>query len=566
MASLLALLEALGPRGLCMMDEITCLWHAARVRDHGLWELAWGNGTLTRWVQGHLLALGADWRSIHAPILAAMLLQAWAIARLGRRLGGPLVAQGALLAVLLSATFMVQARSVLPFAELPAIVSLAAVLALEGRGYAWLGGAVAALGLLEYEGLLFAYPGLLAFLLLERRIRPKTWLRFGAGFAIGLLLVLAAVWPSLHDWWAYRLSHNAPTDALRHGRSLLQVWRWLVGGDANAYLGVRHHSAFPTWALALAALGLGLQQRRRTWLGLWCALSLGALIPFSLVFEPQRAIGALPVLALAAGFGWRWAWQKARHRPAAAWALALLPLLGFVVELRAFERSMKDFDNTYASSQAWTDLSRQKGPVLNAQLLPLGWAWESIYQGPARADSTWIWVPQLLAGDAPAWPAQALQTRSGVFVGDLLLQAPAQSPLFAELDWLRAFWLQLPDSKRGQCTRLCRAALADAPLKEPLARAALWSVFFENAVTAGQVTDEDLEHFDRENFKSSLLYQSSLARVSAQQTRLLYYFLYLQRKHAGEAKLSPAEKDLLRVPWDSLPPLPADQPQLRKPA
>jgi hypothetical protein len=561
----LALLEALGPRGLCLMDEVTCLWHAARVRDHGLWELAWGNGTLTRWVQGHLLALGANWRGIHAPILAALALQGWAVARLGRRLGGPLVAQGALLAAVLSATFMVQARSVLPFAELPAIACVAAVLALEGPAYAWLGGFIAALGLLEYEGVIFAYPGLLAFLLLERRVKSKTWLSFGAGFALGLPVVLAAVWPSLHDWWIYRLSHNEPGHAVRHGRMLAQLWHWLIGGNANAYLGVRYHSAFPAWALALAALGLGVQARRRSWLWLWCAVSLTALIPFSPVFEPHRAISALPALLLASGFGWRWAWQRARTRPVAAWALALLPLAGFAFELKAFERSMDDFDNTYVSSQAWMDLSRHPGPALNAQVLPLGWAWEAIYQGPAQGPPTWVWVPQMLASDAPPWPAQALQSRSGAFVGDLLLQAPAQDPLLAELAWLRGFWLRLPDSKRSQCTLLCRAALREAPLKQPLSRAALWSVFFEHAVTAGQVTDDDLRRFDREGFKSVLLYKNSLARADARQTRLTYWFLYLQRKHAEHPRLTFAEAGLLATPWDSLPPLPGDQPQLQKP-
>jgi hypothetical protein len=245
--------------------------------------------------------------------------------------------------------------------------------------------------------------------------------------------------------------------------------------------------------------------------------------------------------------------------------LALLPLLGFAYELRAFERSMKDFDNTYISSQAWMALSHQKGPALNAQLLPLGWAWESIYQGPATAPTIWLWVPQLLAADAPHWPFQALQSGSGAYVGDLLLQAPARDPLLAELAWLRHFWLQLPDSKRSQCTRLCREALRNGPLKQPLSRAALWSVFFEHAVTAGQVSAEDLQRFDQERFKSSLLYKSSLARSSPQQARLAYSLLFLQRKHAGDAQMTADEKSLLAVPWEALPPQPPGEPPLSKP-
>jgi hypothetical protein len=535
-AALWALLETFGPRGFALRDESMVLAGAKRFAEGGGWNPAWGRGSLTRWLQYRLMALGS-WRFLHIPILLAVVSQSALFARLGRRLGGPRVAQGALLAGVLSAAFLVQARSLLPFAVLPCLLALSMLGLLRGGAWAAAGGFVAALGLLEYEGVLLALPGLAAMSLFEPHLKDRAGRWFMLGALLALPLVLGLSLHSLQDWWRYRLMAN-PIHGDAAG-ALRRVWQWFTGGPTQPFMGVSGHSAFPLWALPLALLGLATQARRRPWLWLWFLACLAAQIPGTPIFEPQRSIAALPVLCLAAGFGWAAAWRWSRSRRGLALALLCLPVLGLALELRAFDRSMRAGQEHYNRSQAWMGFARAHGGEANldASLLPLGFAMEAVH-GSRPGLPREIWVPLDFAADAPAWPGRLMLDNAGQAT-DMVLRPPAADPLLMELAALRGTWLRFND-ERSQQAQLCREALAYRNLRSPLARLALWQVLMDNTVRAGQFTPADFDALAREHFRSPSFYQRFVQDALERDPALAGRLLQLGMRKAG-AKNFPAD-------------------------
>jgi hypothetical protein len=160
-----------------------------------------------------------------------------------------------------------------------------------------------------------------------------------------------------------------------------------------------------------------------------------------------------------------------------------------------------------------------------------------------------VWVPVDLAADGPGWPAQALLNRKGERTGDLLLQAPKSHPLLAELQWLRGFWDRLPDPEGGM-TDSCRQALQDGSVKQPLARAALWTVLLRNGPRSGHLRAADLFALQAERFQSVLLYRS--ARLYTFDARLNYDLCWIQRSVLGEKSLNASEKAVLAQDWKTL--------------
>lgn len=551
--ALWALIECLGPRGFALRDEATCVDLAQRFVTSHVWGPAWSRGSFLRWIQYHAMDWGHSWRWLHLPVLAAFTLQCWCLQRLARRFGSPLVAQGAVLAACLSAAALVQARSILPFAATPALLLLSVELAFQGPRRAALGGALLAVALAEYEGAFLALPGIALLLLTEPRLPKGRWKYFAFGVVLCFPFIFMLTMQNWQDWLMWRLRHNAPGAATGESSPfVLRLWQWLTGAEPNPYLGVWHHSSYAAWALPFVALGLATQWRKRAWLLVWMAGGLAGLIPGAFIFEPHRTIAAVPALSLAAGLGWAWAWSRSKRWPVLAPLLLLLPIAGLAWELKAFDRSMREGDYDYASSEAWLRArdSMEIRPSLQAGLLPVGRAWEAVWGPDAPNAPRLVWVPVDLAADGPGWPAQALLNRQGQRTGDLLLQAPASHPLLTELSWLRGFWDRLPDAEGGM-TDACRRALQDASVKQPLARAALWSVLLRNGPRSGHLKPADLWALKAERFQSVLLYRG--ARVYSFDPRLNYDLCWIQRLVLGEKSLNASEKTILAQDWKTLP-------------
>jgi hypothetical protein len=549
--ALLAILEAFGPHGFAGRDEIMVLEDMARRAQGGIAFPPWGNGCLLKSVQEWLWKASGSWQSAHVPVLLAMGVEAGALGWLGWQLGGRALAQGAVLAALLSATTLLQARSLLPFAILPALLSLSAALILRGRWWALLGGALLACGFLEYEGTLFALPGFAALLFLEPRLRGRRpWATSLTGFTLALAGVLYYCRAGLAEWWHFRQAYAAPLHNAAPERTLLQLSSWCFGGRPEAYLGVYGHPVPALWVLPFLGAGLILQARRRPWLILWIVAALAALLPASGAFEPQRTVAAFPALALAAGFGWKWAWTRARPRPALAWLLVTLPWLGLGLEQRALDQSMALGQERYERSQAWIAVSQDPRfhSKVDAMLMPSGLAIESVV-GPLQGPAQWVWLPGDLGDDAPPWKGVALKDSQGHFTGDALAQVPAgPQPLLADLAFLRAFWVKLP-RERPLIAIACRQALQGPALKTPVARASVWMTLILWGVPVGSFSIDDLKALDAEGFKSPRFYRASTTPAMAKDLRLYYWFLWLMRRHAGAERMTPGEREFLAQNW-----------------
>ena len=553
--ALMALAEAMGPRGFSGRDEILVLEDLAR-RHYGGASLPWGNGAILKQLQAWAWSLSGSWVSLHWPVQVALGVQAWALAAIGRRLGGPRVAQGAVLASLLSATALLQARSLLPFAALPALISVALLLSLRGGAWALAGAALLACGFLEYEAVAFALPGFAAFLIFEPRLRGKA--RLGAallGFGLALAAILVGCRSYLAEWWTVRQAYNAP---LQHWDQInvvgqLRAWAW--GGRPESYLGVIGHPFVAWWAQPLIVVGLLKQGQRRPWLVLWIAASLLALLPVGGAFEPHRTVAALPALALAAGFGWRWLWQKSRPWPAATWLLFLLPLAGFTLEELAFERSMALGHERYDRSQGLLAAARDPRfqHHVDAMLMPGGLAIEGLL-GPLQGAPQWVWLPGDFGDEAPRWPGVALYDDGHRLTGDTLAQVPARGaePLLQDLRALRRLWIDLPTQRR-EMALATRRALQSGVLQTPIARLSVWLRLIQVAVPVDALTLEDLGALRQEKFKSARFYRAATALTQGSDLRITYWLAWMIRKNCGEERLSPTERALLSVPWSQVP-------------
>jgi hypothetical protein len=558
---LYALLEALGPRGFSFRDETFCFHQALSYRAGYPWAWTWANGNLLKLLQFQLYAWTGRWQVLHLPALLALGAQAGAVYAIGKRLGGPRVAQGALLASLLSATALLQARSLLPFATLPCLLALSAALALQGPRWACLGGLVCACGFLEYEATAFALPGLAALLFFEPTLERRSAWAFAMGAGLGLGLVAWLCRDSLLEWWSYRLAYNHPWAATAGNPVAQRLGAWFLGGEPQAYLGIRDHGVLAAWALPLGLLGLGLQARRRPWLLLWVAGALAALLPASSKFEPQRAFPALIPLGLAAGFAWRALWCATPRRPWLAYALLALPLLGAAYEVSAFERSMRAGEAEYQRSQAWQRLAQDPAVAghVDAALLPVGLTFECL-NGPPRpgTPAPWVWMPSDLDHDAPHWPGQAVSYPDGRPTGDLLMQVPAGDPLRQDLEVLRPLWLQISGlrGRREPAIAACRQALAGGRLHSHLGRCAVWDFLMDACIKSDSLRVADLQALDREGIHSAFFYRARLIYSRPKDQRLSYWLCSLLRKHAGADKLQDDERQLLAQDWDQLPPAP----------
>jgi hypothetical protein len=555
---LYAALEAFGPRGFSFRDETFCFHQALSYRAGYPWTLTWANGNLLKLAQFSLYSLTHSFKALHVPALCAVLLQAASLCFIGRRLGGPRVAQGAALAILLNATALVQARSLLPFATLPALMALSVALGLQRPRLAFLGGLLLACGFLDYEATVFALPGAAAFFFFEPKLkRPAAW-AWALGLALGLAGVLWVSRHSLADWWSFRMAYNRPLETAAHNPSPQRLWCWFFGGPAEAYLGVTGHGTFALWALPLALLGLGLQAKRRPWLWLWTGGALLALVPASEKFEPQRALAGLIPLSLAAGFGWRWLWQRARTRPGLAVLALALPVFGLWQETRAFEHSMAQGQAAYQRSQVWLGLAKDPAVAgkLDAALLPIGLTLEcAVGSASDPGSAPYVWVPGDLAADAPEAPSQALHYSDGSFTGDLLLALPASAPLRQDLAWLRPFWLRLSGwrGQRQPAIEACREALLRGAVKTALARAALWDTLLDDAIQSDRLNIKDLQALDHEGLRSPHFYRTRMIYSRPKDLRLTYWFCTLLQKYAGTEKLQDDERQLLTRPWAELP-------------
>ena len=550
--ALWALLEVLGDRGFAIRDEAMAVSAAQRFVSSGIWGPSWSCGSFLRLAAALALKFGRDPRWLHAPVCLALVLELWALARLARRLGGPLVAQGAVLAAALNAAALLQSRSLLPFAVTPALLLWSVELAFQGRRRALLGGALLALACSEYEGAFLALPGLALLLGSEQRLPSGRW----RGFLLGALLAFPALFwlnsQNWQDWLRWRLAHNLPGAATGESSPfILRLWNWVQGGEPNPYLGVWHHASFALWALPFVAAGLVMQCRRRAWLAAWIAGGLAGLLPAAFIFEPHRTVAAVPALCLAAGFGWAWAWSFSKRLPWLGLALAAIPILGLAFELRAFDASMRIGDYDYERSHSWILASREapRDAPLQAGLLPLGRALEAVW-GPRRQGAEWVWVPTELAADAPAWPGRALLKAGSQEPADFLALPPAGHPLLAELSDLRQFWDHLPDAE-GPAALACRQALEGPDLTQPLSRAAVWSVLLRSGILSRTLRPFDLEALERERLKSVLLYRN--AALFSFDLRLNYRLSAIQRAVLGEKSLNAKEKALLAQPWENLP-------------
>ena len=552
---LYAVLELLGPRAFCIRDETFCFHQALIFRSTGPLAIAWGDGNILKFFQYTAYQMSGRWRAMHLPVLGALVAQGWALYSIGFRLGGRRVAQGALLAALLSATALLQARSLLSFAILPGLLSVAVALILRGGIWAWVGGALFSAGFLDYEATLFALPGLAALLYLEPRLARSSSRRGLAGMLLGLALVLWACRYSLGEWWLQRMSYNLPSRHLSEQHFFGRIFAWFFGGDAQAYLGVTGHGSFATWALPLAVLGLGLQARRRPWLLVWLFGGLVAMLPASAKLEPQRAFHIVLPLSLAAGFGWRWIWWRARWRPWLAWLLLLLPVVGLGWEQRAFEQSMRAGQDLYGRSQAWSRLGHDPAFTgkIDASLMPLGFAWEALVEPPAGT-APWVWVPSDLAQELPAHEVEqrALQDAEGRFTGDLLIALPDQDPLRKDLAVLRQHWSHQARLKSDMVTGY-RRLLHDHGIKTSMGRAVLEKFLIEAGIQSDHYGLEDLQHLAQEPFKSPLLYRSMLIPTWPKDLRLSYWLCHLLEKHCGSSSLSDQERQLLSHPWAEIP-------------
>jgi hypothetical protein len=552
-----AVLEALGPRGFSFRDETFCFHQALSYRAGYPWLLTWANGNLLKLCQFKLYALSGSFQALHVPSLLAVALEAASLYFIGRRLGGPRVGQGAFLAALLSATALVQARSLLPFATLPGLLALSVALAFRRKEWAFLGGLLLASGFLDYEATAFALPGAAAFFYFEPRLKRSAAHAWALGVLVGIAAVLWVSRHSLADWWTMRTTYNAPLQASVRNPMGLRFWRWFFGGQAEAYLGVSGHGTFALWALPLAFVGLAWQGRRRAWLPLWLAGALLALVPSSQKFEPQRALAAVIPLALAAGFGWRWLWQQARSRTWLALLALALPLFGLWQEIHAFEASMLLGQRDYQRSQAWLALAKDPTVAgkVDAALLPLGLTWESALGSAANPHTApLVWVPTDLDRDAPAGQAQVLHYPDGSVTGDLLLALPETDPLRQDLAWLRPFWLRI-SGLRGQrepAIQACRSALQAGLVKTPLARAAVWDKLLDDAIQSNRLTVDDLKALDQEAFRSPFFYRARMIYTWPKDLRLTRAFCALLARHSGADKLTEDERGLLAIPWDQV--------------
>jgi hypothetical protein len=489
--------------------------------------------------------------------LLALPLQAASLYIIAKRLGGPRAGQGAALATLLSATALLQARSLLPFATLPCLLSLGLALSFQGSYWALLGGLLCASGFLEYEATAFVLPGLAALLFFEPRLKRREAWAFALGGVLGTLVVVWLCRESLTQWWAYRMAYNRPLQSVPDNPVAARLWAWFFGGKPQAYLGILDHGTFAAWALPLGLLGLGLQSRRRPWILAWILGSLLALVPASAKFEPQRALSALIPLSLAAGLGWKTVWVWTRQRPWLAWALLILPFAGAAFEIHAFERSMQAGQADYQRSQAWESLAKDPSMAgqVDASLLPLGLTLECLLGPPTPGQAPWVWLPSDLDRDAPQWPGQALRYGDGTPTGDLLMRVPLDEPLRQDLQHLRPLWLQISGlrGRRERSIPACRAALAGGQVNSHLARAAVWDFLLDACIQTNRLSVEDLRDLDSEAFRSPFFYRARLLYSWPKDLRLSYWLCYLMKKHCGAERLQDNERQLLAQAWDQIP-------------
>ena len=551
LAALYAVAEALGPRGFALRDESISLFLAQRWRLGAPLETDIGGGTLLNALQGWLLQLSGCWQALHLPVLAAWLLEAWTIAQVARRLGGPRAAQGAWFAAWLGAASLLQARSLLHFALLPAFLAAALALSFGPLWCGFLAGVLCACGLLEYEAILFALPGLAAFTLFEPRLkRAQRWAPW-VGFAIAAPCALWLARASLSGWWAYRTANNGPAGGQSWGRALVE---WAFGGEPAAYLGVWHHASFAAWALPLAAWGLWSQARRRPWLWVWLGSGFLTLLAAAGPLEPQRAIAAWPALVVATGFGWREAWVRARRHRSAALLLIALPVLGFAWEVRAFEASMAHGRADYARSLAWIQYHHDPGaPVVDGSLMPAGLSFEATRPGKGRGVPSRVWVPVELAaelGDSP-WKAESLGQAGSPSAPDLLVQVPADDPLWEDLRQLRPVWVRTPVRDRLAYARALRAVLPR--LKTPLARAAVLRHLLEQVAPLGLLNADDLKALYAAKLRSPWVFNYALEFAPRYDQRLTWHLSWLKRRAGGDAALSPFELQVLAADYARLP-------------
>lgn len=555
LAALYAVAEALGPHGFTVRDESISLFLAQRWRLGAPLETDIGGGTLLYALQGWAFQLSGAWQSLHWPVLAAWLFQGCAISAVAKRLGAQRAAQGAFFAAWLAAAALLQARSLLHFAMLPAFLSAALLLSFGPLYCGILAGAIVAAGLLEYEAILFALPGIAAFTLLEPRLkRSQRWAPW-LGFALAAPVALWLARRSLFGWWTYRLANNgpaAPGHAWGHA-----LWQWAFGGEPEAYLGLWHHSSFAAWALPFVAWGLWSQGRRRPWLWIWAAFGLLTLLAAADPLEPQRAIAAWPALVLACGFGWREAWLRARRQRALALLLIALPVLGFAWELRAFDASMLHGKAQYTRSLAWIQMNRDAAaPRIDGSLMPAGLSWEATRPGPALASFDRVWVPVELALELPegsqSAPPLSLGADSSSGAPDLLVALKPQDPLWSDLALLRRIWVFTPVRDRLAYARALREALPK--LQTTLGRAAALRHLLEQVGPLGLLKLEDLQALYAAKIKSPWVFHYVLDFTPRYDLRLTWHLCWLLRQAGGDEALSPTQRALLATDYQSLKP------------
>lgn len=557
-AALYALLEALGPRGFSIRDESLGVFMAQRWRLGAALEANVGAGTFLGALQAWLLQLSGSLQALHVPVLAAWAMEGLALSAVANRLGASRASQGAFFAAWLGAASLVQARSLLHFAMLPAFLSVALWLSFGSLLSGLLAGALVAASFLEYEAVLFALPGLAAFTYFEPRLKRR-WAPW-AGFFLALPFVLFVARHSFVSWFTYRLLNNHPLpNAVVGGLSFSQrLGQWFFGGQPDAYLGVWQHASFAAWALPPALWGFWTQRSRRPWLALWAVGGLLALLPAADPLEPQRAIAALPAFVLAAGLGWRELWVRFRHQRSVGLLLIALPVLGWAWEIKAFDASMRHGQALYARSQQWLALQRAPAtPHFDAALLPVGLAWEATRPGAPLKRFDTVWVPVELARDlgAVAWPAQSLGTTDAALGADLLVQPPAGDLLWQDLARLRALWLA-PGDRRQHAEDL-RSTLP--ALKTPLARAAAWRQILENVAPLGLLRSSDIEALYREKIRSPWVFDYAILMAQRQDARLTWHLCWLKRRAGGDAALNAFERQVLSADYNALAAVPGAQ-------
>jgi len=412
----------------------------------------------------------------------------------------------------LSASAFLRAHAFVAYFSIP--LEVLAVLTLgeagEAPGAAFIAGLWLGLGMAGYDAWLFAGPAAVAYLLFSGRGKGLCWGALGLGFLGGALLVLIPSREVLAGWWAVRkggLAAPAQISSPLFWGGLKNLGRlWFGSEQAIPFMVVRSHPWLAPWAWPFLGLGLWAAWGRDRALFAFLGLALLPLVFPTELPEPNRAAGALPGLALAAGLGYEWLRNRFKRKALAEGLALALVFGGAFIEIRAFQRHQSWADGIHYSEnralRGFVESNREAltdgSLVLCTRLSPLGpvarfLIWPASAETSRSGARVLVVLPRELLRDLSGEGGSVHALRaSAEQAWPLELYEPnaASGGRYLELERrFRALEDALPEGREAQM-RQWADALQD-PWKDPLWRSSLWKRYTSLATAGAGFTRQD---------------------------------------------------------------------------